>query len=144
VPKKKLLIIVAVALVVVGGAYKFLLAGSSEAEAKPKVAGVVYVLGKEFLVNLSDDRYAKFTVALVLDHAPEADSHAETPPEGYGTMPEEAVVRDVVTDVVGATTGEALSSAESREKVKRAIKKRLTKSTDQHVHDVLFPDITVQ
>jgi flagellar FliL protein len=145
VPKNKLIIIAVVALLAVGGIYKFLLAGSSEAEAKPKIDGVVYVLGKEFLVNLSDDRYAKFTVGLVLDHAPEAaGGHAETPPEGYGTMPEEAVVRDIVTDVTGASTGSALSSAEGREKVKKALRKRLTQKTDLHVHDVVFPDITVQ
>jgi flagellar FliL protein len=144
VPKNKLIIIVVVALVAVGGIYKFLLAGSPEAEAKPKIEGSVYVLGKEFLVNLSDDRYAKFTVGLVLDHAPAADGHAETPPEGYGVMAEEAVVRDIITDVAGSSTGETLSDAEGREKVKKEIKKVLKKKTDLHVHDVVFPDITVQ
>ena len=143
-PKNKLIVIVVVAVLAVGGVYKFMLAGSSEAEAKPKIEGVVYVLGKEFLVNLSDDRYAKFTVGLVLDHAPEAGGHAETPPEGYGVMPEEAVVRDIITDVAGSSTGETLSKAEGREKVKKEIKKVLKKKTDLHVHDVVFPDITVQ
>lgn len=144
-PKKKLIIIVVVALVAVGGIYKFMLAGSSKAEAKPKVDGVVYVLGKEFLVNLSDDRYAKFTVGLVLEHAPEAaGGHAESPPEGYGTMPEEAVVRDIITDVTGSSTGGTLSRAAGREKVKKEIKKELKKKTDLHVNDVVFPDITVQ
>ena len=35
-----------------------------EAEAKPKVDGTVYVLQKEFLVNLHDGRFAKLTAAL--------------------------------------------------------------------------------
>jgi flagellar basal body-associated protein FliL len=144
VPKQKLIIIVVVALVAVGGIYKFLLAGSSEAEAKPKIEGVVYVLPKEFLVNLADDRYAKFTVGLILDHAPVAGGHGDSPPEGYGVMPEEAVVRDIVTDVTGAAKGETLSNAEGRETVKKEIKKVLKKKTDLHVHDVVFPDITVQ
>lgn len=143
-PKNKLIIIVVVALVAVGGIYKFMLAGSSEAEAKPKIDGVVYVLGKEFLVNLHDDRYAKFTVALVLKEAPEAGHGESSPPEGYGAMPEEAAVRDVVTDVVGEATGGQLSSSEGREKVKKAIEKRLKQTTDVEAEDVLFPDITVQ
>ena len=64
--KKKLMILPVVLLVALGGAYKFVLA-KPKAEAKPKVEGTVYILGKEFLVNLADDRFAKLTVALVLD-----------------------------------------------------------------------------
>ena len=51
-----------------GGAYKFVLAKPAKAEAKPKVDGTVYILGKEFLVNLADGRFAKLTSALVLAH----------------------------------------------------------------------------
>ena len=142
-PKNKLIVIVVVALVGVLGAYKFVLAPPPPAGAEPKVKGAVYVLPKEFLVNLSDGRYAKFSVAMVVDHLPEPDAHAE-PTEGYGAMAEEAVVRDLVTDVVGASTGEQLSSAEGREKVKKLVKKRLKQQTDLHVEDVLLPDITVQ
>lgn len=142
-PKNKLIVIVVVALIGVFGVYKFVLAPPAPAGAKPKVPGVVYVLPKEFLVNLSDGRYAKFSVAMVLDHAPEP-GHGESPPEGYGVMPEEAVVRDAVTDVLGASTGEQLSTAEGREKVKKQLKRRLKQRTDLHVEDVLLPDITVQ
>lgn len=143
-PKNKLIAIVAVAVVGLLGAYKFVLAPPAPAGAEPKIKGVVYVLPKEFLVNLSDGRYAKFSVAMVLDHAPEAGGHGESPPEGYGLMPEEAVVRDVVTDVVGASTGDALSEADGREKVKKLVKRRLKQRTDLHIEDVLLPDITVQ
>lgn len=141
---KKLIVIVVVALVAVGGAYKFLLAPPPAVGAKPKVDGTVYVLPKDFLVNLSDGRYAKLNVALVLEEPPEAAHGEETPPEGYGAMPEEAVVRDVVTDVVGSSTGEQLGSAEGREKVKKLIRRRLKQRTDLHVGDVLLPDVTVQ
>ena len=55
---KKLIIIVVVALVAAGGAYKTVLAKPKEPAPKPKVHGVVYVLPKEFLVNLADERYA--------------------------------------------------------------------------------------
>jgi flagellar basal body-associated protein FliL len=82
-------------------------------------------------------------VALVLPEEPTAHG-GSTPPEGYGALPEEAVVRDVVTDVVSASTGAALSDAGGREKVKRAIRKRLRQTTDVQAEDVLIPDITVQ
>ena len=94
---KKLLIPI-VLLVVLGGAYKFVLAKPKAAEAKPKVDGTVYVLQKEFLVNLKDGRYAKLTAALVLAHddtstAAAGGEGASSAPEGYGAMTQEAVVR---------------------------------------------------
>lgn len=143
-PKNKLIVIVIVIVVAGAGVYKFMLAGSPTADAKPKVDGVVYVLGKEFLVNLADDRYAKFTAALVLKEEPAAAHGESSPPEGYGTMPEEAVVRDAITDVVGSATGAQLTSSAGREKVKKAIEKRLHQTTDVEANDVLFPDIAVQ
>ena len=94
--KKKLMIVLPVLLLVLGGAYKFVLAKPKEAEAKPKVHGTVYILEKEFLVNLDDGRFAKLTAALVLAHddtstAPAGGHSAATPPEGYGAMSQEAV-----------------------------------------------------
>ena len=63
---KKILPII-IAVIALGGVYKFVIAKPKTAAAKPKVDGNVYILGKEFLVNLADGRYAKLTVALVLD-----------------------------------------------------------------------------
>lgn len=140
---KKLIIIVAAVLVAVGGVYKFVLAGSAEAEGKPKIDGAVYVLPKEFLVNLADGRYAKLTVALIVAEIPEAHGE-ESPPEGYGAMPEEGVVRGIVTDVVGETTATRLSSAKGRERVRARLLRELKRATDLEVHEVVFPDITVQ
>ncbi len=65
---KKLKIIVPVLLVVLGGAYKFVLAKPAEAGPPPKIEGEVYVLPKEFLVNLADGKFAKLGVALVFHH----------------------------------------------------------------------------
>src|SRR5919112_3186380 len=102
---KKILIPV-VLLVVLGGVYKFVLAKPKAEAAKPKVEGTVYVLGKEFLMNLKDGRFAKLSVALVLnpkDHSTAAaggHGAAPSPPEGYGAMAQEGVVRSIVTDVV--------------------------------------------
>ena len=56
-------------LAVLGGVYKFVLAKPAKAEEpKPKVHGTVYMLEKEFLVNLADGRFAKMQIGLVLAH----------------------------------------------------------------------------
>ena len=62
--KKKLMILVPVLLLVLGGAYKFALA--KPAPVHKKIDGEVYVLPKDFLINLKDGRFAKLNVALVL------------------------------------------------------------------------------
>ena len=146
----KKLIPVIVALAALGGVYKFVLAKPKEAAAKPKVDGTVYILGKEFLVNLADGRFAKLTVALVLAHddtsTAAAGGHEATakPPEGFGTMSQEAVVRDVITDDLTDIKDNDLISRDGRIKVKEEILKDLKKHTDVKVEDVLFTDVTVQ
>ncbi len=139
-----------VVLLVLGGAYKVVLAKPA-AKPKHKVEGIVYVMPKEFLVNLADGRYAKLSVGFVMepgDHstAP-ADSGghgAPAPPEGYGTMPQEAIVRDLITDTLTDAADSDLIEREGREKIKKAILKAIKKHTDVHVEEVLFPDVTVQ
>ena len=143
---KKKLIIVVVALVAAGGAYKTVLAKPAEKGKKPKVEGQVYVMPKEFLVNLSGGRFAKFSVALVMPHLPvAAGGHgAPAPPEGYGAEPQEAIIRDLITNEVTDIPAEELVDHEGREKVKKAILAAIKKKTDAHVEEVLFPDLTVQ
>ncbi len=140
---------VVIALVALGGAYKFVLAKpkSDAAEPKPKVEGTVYVLGKEFLVNLADGRFAKLTVALVLDPEDESAAGGEggsTPPEGFGTMAQEAVVRDVITDDLTDAKDRELVDRDGREALKKQILKDLKKHTDVKVDEILFTDVTVQ
>jgi len=143
---KKKLIIVVVALVAAGGAYKTVLAKPAEKEKKPKVEGQVYVMPKEFLVNLSGGRFAKFSVALVMPHLPvAAGGHgAPAPPEGYGAEPQEAVIRDIITDELTDASDTDLIDNEGREKIKKRILQSIKKHTDVHVEEVLFPDVTVQ
>ena len=70
-------IIPIVLLLVVGGVYKFVLAKPAVVP-KPKVEGEVYVLPKDFLVNLSDGKFAKLGVGLVFDEElGPADLHLE-------------------------------------------------------------------
>jgi flagellar basal body-associated protein FliL len=146
--KKKLIIVVAL-LMVLGGVYKFVLAKPKDAAAKPKVEGTVYVLGKEFLVNLDSGRFAKVTVALVLAHddvstVPAGGHEAASPPEGYGPMAQEAVVRAIVTDDLTDTKAGDIIDREGREHMQEQILKDIEKKTDIKAEAVLFPDITVQ
>ena len=138
-----------VALVLLGGAYKTVLAEPAP-EPKHKVEGQVYVLPKEFLLNLADERYAKLTVALVLPHdepvAPEAGGHGggTEPPEGWGTLPQEAVIRGLVTDTLTGIDADKLIEPKGRDKLKAKLLKKIKKYSDVHAEDVLFTDVAVQ
>ena len=147
--KSKKILIPLLVVVLAAVAAKFVLAKPAP-RVHHKVEGTVYVLPREFLVNLSDGRYAKLNVALVLDHsqptAPAAGGHgaAPTPPEGFGTLEQEAVVRDIVTDVVTGTSGDQLVSDRGRKQVKAEILRELRAHSDVRVHEVLLPDVAVQ
>ncbi len=148
----KKVIIAVLAVLIAGGAYKTVLAKPKAPAPKHKVEGTVYVLPKEFLVNLADGRFAKLTVGLVLDPhdtstAPaEAGGHgaAPTPPEGFGTMPQEAIVRDLITDALTGAHDQDLIDPHHREELKKKVLKAIKKSTDVHAEEILFTDVTVQ
>lgn len=145
--RKNVLILVLAALVVgAGAAYTF---AKPKDERRHKVDGTVYVLPKEFLVNLRDGRYAKLNVALVLDHGQStaaAGGHGggSTPPDGFGTLEQEAVIRDIVTDTVTDENGDTLISSEGRERIKQAILAKIRRETDVRTEDVLITDVAVQ
>ena len=146
--KKKLIILVVAVLVIAGGAYKTVLAKPAEKAPEPKVEGTVYVLPKEFLVNLADGRFAKLQVALVVEAAEAAGGRgghgAPVPPEGYGSEPQEAIVRDLITDELTNASDHELIQRDGRTKIKKRILEAIKKHTDVHVEEVLFPDVTVQ
>ena len=138
-----------VALVLLGGAYKTVLAKPKEKPPEPKVHGQVYVLPKEFLINLNGGRFAKLSVGLVLDHtqaiaAEGGHEAAAKPPEGFGTLPQEAVIRDLVTDALTDGSAESLVSEHGREKLKSRLLVSIKKKTDVKVEEVLFTDVAVQ
>jgi flagellar FliL protein len=145
--KKKLMIALPVLLIVLGGAYKFVLAKPA-AEAKPKVDGEVYVLPRDFLINLSDGRFVKLNVALVLEHGALAPAggaaEASTPPEGYGALPQEAVIRDIVNNSLMDVSGAKIIKRAGRLQLKRRILKTILKKTDVKAKEVLFTDVAVQ
>ena len=149
--KSKLKIIIPLTvLILLGGVYKFALA-KEPVKPKTKIHGIVYVLPKEFVVNLADGHFAKFNVALVLDHhqatAPEAagghGAPAE-PPEGFGTLEQEAVIRDIVVDHATGIEQDELTERKLRVKLKKKILKEIKSHSDVKVHEVLLTDIAVQ
>jgi flagellar basal body-associated protein FliL len=148
---KKLVPVIAL-LVVLGAGYKFVLAKPAATGAKPKphVEGQIYMLQKEFLVNLADGRFAKMQIGLLLAHddvsTVVAGGHegGATPPEGYGPMGQEGIVRDLITGVLTDATDKELIEEKGREELKKEILKVLKKKTDVKVEEVLFSDLTVQ
>lgn len=136
-----------VLLAVLGVAYKTVLAKPKDGPAK-KVEGEVYVLPRDFLVNLRDGEFAKFNVGLVVPKGaadpPKDKKKKGKPPEGFGTMPQEALIRDLVTDTVTGMAASRLISSTGRKKLKKRIERRIKAHTDVKVKDVLITDVAVQ
>jgi flagellar FliL protein len=148
---KKVLMIIPLALLIAGGAYKFALAKPKEKAPEPKVHGEVYILPKDFLVNLADGRFAKLNVAFVFEegfHAAPAAAGGHgggtEAPEGYGVLVQEALVRDIITDTLTDAHAEELTDRKERERLKEKVAKTINKKTDVKVHHVLFTDVAVQ
>ena len=148
--KKKLKVILPLALLILGGAGYQLVLAKDAPKPEPKIHGDVYVMPKDFLVNLEDGHFAKLGVALVVDHGsalpPDTGGHgaAPKPAEGYGTMPQEPAVRAIVTDTLTDVAPEELTAASGRKELQERIEKRIKKLTDVAIHDVLFTDVSVQ
>jgi flagellar FliL protein len=148
--KSKLKILIPLVLVLAGGVYKFALAKPAPVP-KPKIGGEVYVLPKDFLINLEAGRFAKLGVALVFHHgfsaAPATGGHggsASASPEGYGVLPQEAVVRSIITDTLTDEPARRLQSKTGRKKLQEEILHRIEKQTDVKAEDVLFTDVAIQ
>lgn len=141
--KRKLkLIVPIVGLLALVGVYKFVL--STPTESKAKVKGEVYVLPKEFVVNLADGRFAKLTVALVLAPGQSSGAGATPPAEGFGTLEEEPLVREIVTDTLTGASAEALTSRGGRHGYEQKIDQAINHETDVATHSVAFTDLVVQ
>jgi flagellar FliL protein len=115
---------------------------------KPKIAGTIYVMPQTFLLNLNDGRYAKLTVALQLapgqSDGASATASSSSGEGAAGTLPEEPLIREIVTNAVTGQSGEALISNKGRSAIKRQISHEIRQQTDVKVEEVLFPDFTVQ
>jgi flagellar FliL protein len=144
--KKKLIIGLVVLLGVGGFAAKTILLKPKP--VKMKVGGEVYVLPHQFTLNLADGRYATITAALVLapgqSDGASATASAPSADSVVGTLPEEAVIRDLITNIVTGVSSQTLTSATGREHIKQEILTAIRTSTDDKIDGVLFPDVAVQ
>lgn len=145
--KKKLIIILVAVLAVGGFAAKTVLL--KKPPAVVKVKGEVYVMPHQFTLNLADGRYATLTAALVLaptqgDGSTSAGSGSASSDAEVGTLPEEAVIRDLITNIVTGVNAQTLISTSGRDLVKKRILTAIAKDTDDKITDVLFPDLAVQ
>lgn len=115
---------------------------------KDKIKGTIYVMPKDFLINLSDGRYAKLTVALQLapgqSDGASAAAASTSSESSVGTLPEEALVREIVSNTLTNQSGEALINAPQRTGLKHQLLVAISQQTDVKLEAVLFPDFTVQ
>jgi len=114
---------------------------------KMKITGTVYELPQSFLINLSGGQYAKLDVALLL--APgqsdkSAAASAGSSSEEHGTLPEEPVVRSIITGALTDQASSALIEERGRVGIEHKILNAIDAQTDVKVQAVLFPDLTVQ
>jgi flagellar FliL protein len=114
---------------------------------KLKINGEVYILPKQFTLNLQDGRYATVTAALVL---PPTQTDGSTPGSTVssdatvGTLPEEAVIRAIITNDLTNQTSKQLVDLNGRQALEQQILRDITAKTDDKVTAVLFTDVAVQ
>jgi len=116
---------------------------------KEKIKGTVYVMPKEFLLNLKDGRYVKMSVALDLAPGQSDGASADSGGSGngeaaQGTLPEEPFVREIITNLVTNQSGETLITASGRRDLQHKIASAIRSQTDVKIESVLVPDLTVQ
>jgi hypothetical protein len=145
--KRKLIFIPIVLVVLIGAGYSF--AKPKPAE-KLKIKGTIYQLPASFLLNLQGSHYAKINVALLLPPGQSDGASATGGTTGgggeneQGTLPEEAVVRSIVTNVITGQSSSLLIEERGRNQIRQEILHDIEKQTDVKVESVLFPDLTIQ
>jgi flagellar FliL protein len=142
---KKLMLAVALPILILGVGYTMT---KPKPVNKDKIKGTIYVMPAPFLLNLQQGRFAKLTVALELapgqSDGASATAAAGTGENAAGTLPEEPLVREIVTNSITNQNGETLVTSQGRNAVKRRILQAISQQTDVKIEAVLFPDLTVQ
>jgi flagellar basal body-associated protein FliL len=143
--KKKLLIILPVLLL--GGGYVAHAKLMAPKVVKPKLAGEIYILPHQFMCNLQDGHYATFTVALELAPGQSDGSSATSTVSSssvVGTLPEEAVIRAIITNLITNQTSNTLVSPSGRSGLEAQILSDIKSETDVKVDQMFFTDVAVQ
>ena len=144
--KKKLMIIIPVLLL--GGGYVAKAKLMAPKPVKPKLAGEIYILPKQFMCNLQDGHYATLTVALELavgqSDGATAESAGASSTATVGTLPEEAVIRAIITNLITDQTSNSLVTNSGRTGLQAQILAKIKSQTDVKVDQVFFTDVAVQ
>ena len=142
----KKILIPLIAVLAIGGYAGYSFAMPKPKTPKPKVNGTIYILPKPFTLNMAGGQYATLTVALDLS-ATQTEGVTDPnnpPPTGFGSLPEEAVVRAIITDVVTGQPASALISASGRQHMEDEILRDIKHQTDDHITGIYFTDLAVQ
>ena len=142
---KKILIPIIVVIVGVVGFAGYSFAMPKKA-AKTKINGTIYILPKEFTVNLKGGQYATLTVALLLapTQSVGVTSASDPPPTGFGSLTEEAVIRAIITNDVTDQPESALITQSGRATLEHKILSDIKSQTDTLVTKIYFTDLAVQ
>jgi flagellar basal body-associated protein FliL len=143
--KKKILIILPILLLCGGYVAKAKLMAPKV--VKPRIAGEIYILPHQFMCNLQDGHYATFTIALELAPGQSDGATAESTVSSssvVGTLPEEAVIRAIITNLITNQTENALISSSGRTGLVQEILSDIKTETDVKVDQVYFTDLAVQ
>jgi flagellar FliL protein len=143
---KKILIPILVVIVGVVGFAGYTFAMPKKAGPKVKVSGTIYILPKQFTVNLKGGQYATLTVALLLapTQSVGATSASDPPPTGFGSLTEEAVIRAIITNDVTDQPETALITQKGRTTLEKKILADIKSQTDTVVTNLYFTDVAVQ
>ncbi len=144
--KKKILIILPILLL--GGGYVAKGKLMPPKVVKQKIAGEIYILPKQFVCNLQAGHFATLTVALELaagqtDGAAAAAAGA-APTDGIGTLPEEAVIRSIITNIITNQPSTTVVTDSGREGLEQQVLGQIKSDTDVKVTQVFFTDVAVQ
>ena len=144
--KKKILILLPILLL--GGGYVAKGKLMPPKVVKPKLAGEIYILPKQFMCNLQDGHYATLTVALELaagqSDGATAEAAGASSTSTVGTLPEEAVIRAIITNAITNDASNALVTGSGRTGLQSQILSEIKSQTDVKVAHVFFTDVAVQ
>jgi flagellar FliL protein len=142
--RKLLIPIVVVVVAVVGFAgYTF---AKPKSHTKVRINGTVYILPKQFTLNLKGGQYATLTVALLLAPGQSVGVASTTnpPPTGFGSLTDEAVIRAIITNDVTDQPEDDLITQSGRKTLEAKILSDIKSQTDTQVTAIYFTDVAVQ
>jgi len=142
----KKLIPILIVVILAGGYAGYTFAMPHKKPPVPKVNGTIYIMPKQFTLNMAGGQYATVTVALLLAPTQSVGSTDPNnpPPTGFGSLPEEAVVRAIITNAITDQPTAALLSATGRAKLESNILHTIKTQTDDVITKIYLTDIAVQ